>query len=209
MIRLFVIEDHPVIVTGLRNLFRPSRDGIEVAGSANCLEEAVRTAAPSGFDIIILDLWLGSSRPVDNVRTLRAEFPGKPIIVYTSEISSAWRRKMMAEGVQAYLNKTAERLKIKEAIEKVAAGGRDFPDILNPNNSGEEFVINEEELFFPTETQMELIKMLSRGLSLVEIAKARETSVINVSQIFHRLRSRFGAKSNPELIRIFFERGIL
>ncbi|MEI6457155.1 MAG: response regulator, partial [bacterium] len=94
MIRLFVIEDHPVIVTGLRNLFRPSRDGIEVAGSASGLAEALLKATPTGLDIFILDLWLGRSKPVENVRTLRAGFPGKPIVVYTSEISSAWRRKV-------------------------------------------------------------------------------------------------------------------
>ena len=63
MIRLFVIEDHPVIVTGLRNLFRPSRDEIEIVGSASNVDDAVIEADPDVFDIFLLDLWLPDSHP--------------------------------------------------------------------------------------------------------------------------------------------------
>ena len=56
MIRLFTIEDHPVIVTGLKNLFRPSRDEIEITGAASNVDEAVLRADPETFDIILLDL---------------------------------------------------------------------------------------------------------------------------------------------------------
>ena len=56
MIRLFAIEDHPVIVTGLRNLFRPSRDEIEIIGSANNVDDAILHADAAAFDIFLLDL---------------------------------------------------------------------------------------------------------------------------------------------------------
>jgi len=63
MIRLFVIEDHSLIVDGLRNRFRLSRDGIEISGSASSVTETIELAAQIEFDIIFLDLWLpGSER---------------------------------------------------------------------------------------------------------------------------------------------------
>jgi DNA-binding NarL/FixJ family response regulator len=85
MIRLFVIEDHPVIVTGLRNLFRPSRDEIEIVGSASSVDEAVSRAVSDTFDMILLDLWLPDSHPLLNVKKLKDHFHDKPIVIFTSE----------------------------------------------------------------------------------------------------------------------------
>ena len=101
MIRLFIIEDHPIIVTGLRNLFRPSRDEIEIYGSASSADEAVKTDNSEAFDIIMLDLWLQSSPPLENMKKLKEKFPTKPIVMFTSEESSVWQRKMFDAGAKA------------------------------------------------------------------------------------------------------------
>ena len=109
MIRIFTIEDHPVIVTGLRNLFRPSRDEIEIIGSASSVEEAVTRADPDTFDLFLLDLWLPNTNPILNVKKLKEIYPNKPITIFTSENSSSWQRKMFEAGVMAYLLKSADR----------------------------------------------------------------------------------------------------
>ena len=71
MIRLFTIEDHPVIVTGLRNLFRPSRDEIEIVGSASSVDELIQKGIQEEFDIFLLDLWIPDSHPIQNVKKLK------------------------------------------------------------------------------------------------------------------------------------------
>ena len=83
MIRLFVIEDHPVIVTGLKNTFRPSRDEIEVAGSASSVDEALLKADAMDFDIFLLDLWIPNAHPQLNVKRIKDNFKGKPIVIFT------------------------------------------------------------------------------------------------------------------------------
>ena len=94
MIRLFTIEDHPVIITGLRNTFRPSRDGIEITGSASNVDEAILHANPATFDIFLLDLWIPGYQPLQNIRQLKEHFAEKPVVMFTSEDSSIWQRKM-------------------------------------------------------------------------------------------------------------------
>ena len=106
MIRLFVIEDHPVIVTGLKNLFRPSRDDIEITGNAYNVDDAILKADADSFDIFLLDLWLPDAHPLMNVKKLKEKFHGKPIVIFTSEDSSSWQRKMFEGGVMAYLLKS-------------------------------------------------------------------------------------------------------
>ena len=81
MIKLFIIEDHPVIVSGLRNMFRPSRDEIEITVTATSLNEALMRSPLADFNIILLDLWLPDGDPEDNFKTLVNKFSGKPVVV--------------------------------------------------------------------------------------------------------------------------------
>jgi len=132
MIRLFTIEDHPVIITGLRNTFRPSRDQIEIIGSANSVDEAVTKADPDTFDIFLLDLWIPGYHPLQNVKKLKENFPGKPVVMFTSEDSTVWQRKMFEAGAMAYLLKNAEKIEIKATLEKVSHGMTVFSGMIEP-----------------------------------------------------------------------------
>src|ERR1035438_8155590 len=95
MIRLFSIDDHPVISEGLHYRIEPARDGISLVGSAANVIEAILKANPEDFDIFILDLYIPGSEPHENVRLLKKTFPNKKIIIFTCESSSMWVRSMM------------------------------------------------------------------------------------------------------------------
>jgi len=69
MIRLFVIENHEtIIVSSLRQLFRPQRDNIEVIGSAINVSGALQSSDIASCDVIILDLWIPNEKPLTNVK---------------------------------------------------------------------------------------------------------------------------------------------
>jgi len=124
VIRLFVIEDHPVIINGLRNMFRPDREGIEVAGSATSVSEALVQAPLIAFDIFLLDLWISGADPVRNLAELNSRFPHKPVLIYTSEESSAWRKKMLRCGARGYLVKSVSKATLRTMIGQLGAGSR-------------------------------------------------------------------------------------
>ena len=209
MIRLFTIEDHPVIITGLRNLFRPSRDGIEIVGSANHVDETILKADPESFDIFLLDLWIPSSHPLQNVKRIKEKFPNKPIVIFTSEESMIWQRKMFEAGVVAYLLKTAEKAEIKATLEKVAKGLTIFSGVINPNEDEKFRATFTEPKYVLTPNQKELVVLLSNGLSQAAIAEEKKTSVSNVEKTLKHIREKCHAKSNVELIKILIERGII
>jgi DNA-binding NarL/FixJ family response regulator len=118
MIRLLVIEDNAnIIVPGLRNLFRPERDGIRIACFASDPDEALLNGKAEDFDVILLDLWIPGFLPTDNLQKLGAGFPHKPVMVYTQDDSPVWRRKMLMAGAKGYLTKSATREELKMAIE--------------------------------------------------------------------------------------------
>jgi two-component system invasion response regulator UvrY len=209
MIRLFVIEDHPVIVSGLRSMFRPLRDGIEVGGSSGNVKDVPEFGESASFDLFILDLWLGESDPIENIKDLRQRFPEKPVIVYTSEISSLWQRKMITAGARAYLIKTGVKSEIRAAIEKVMAGGSVFSIPFQPVADAAQ---KKPSAVIPdgiTENHIEIIRMVSMGYPLSRIAEETGTSYNNIAKTLVRIRKVFGAENNPGLIRIAISQGLI
>lgn len=209
MIRLFTIEDHPVIITGLRNTFRPSRDGIEITGSASDVDEAVAKANPSTFDMFLLDLWIPGYQPLQNIRKLRQYFAGKPVVMFTSEDSVIWQRKMFEAGAMAYLLKNAEKNEIRLTLEKVAQGMTVFTGIVEPEREQTFRAGFSDPRYVLTPNQKEYVVFLSNGLTQPEIAEKKCLSISTVEKTIKSIREKCGAKNNAELVKILYERGII
>jgi two-component system invasion response regulator UvrY len=209
MIRLFTIEDHPVIVTGLRNTFRPSRDNIEITGSASNVDEAIASAIPETFDIFLLDLWIPGSQPLQNIRTLRQHFSGKPIVIFTSEDSTIWQRKMFEAGAMAYLLKSAEKTDIRQTLEKVSLGMTVFTGVVEPEQEQTFRAGFADPKYILTPNQKEYVILLSNGLTQPEIAREKSLSISTVEKTIKNIREKCGARNNAELIKILYEKGII
>jgi DNA-binding NarL/FixJ family response regulator len=209
MIRLFTIEDHPVIITGLRNTFRPSRDNIEIIGSANNVDEAIIKADPATFDIFLLDLWIPGYHPLQNIKKIREQFPGKPVIMFTSEDSTIWQRKMFEAGAMAYLLKNAEKNEIRLTLEKVAQGMTVFSGTIEPEREQTFRAGFADPRYILTPNQKEYAVLLSNGLSQQEIAEKKSLSLSTVEKTIKNLREKCSARNNAELVKILLERGVI
>ena len=209
MIRLFTIEDHPIIITGLRNTFRPARDGIEIIGSANNVDEAIATADPSSFDVLLLDLWIPGYHPLQNMKKIKEHFPGKPIVIFTSEDSTLWQRKMFEAGAIAYLLKSSERNEIRQTLEKVFQGLTVFTGMIEPDREQAFRSGFADPRFILTPNQKEYVIFLSNGLTQQEIAEKKNLSLSTVEKTIKIIREKCGARNNTELVKILFERGVI
>jgi DNA-binding NarL/FixJ family response regulator len=209
MIRLFTIEDHPVIITGLRNTFRPSRDGIEIVGSADNVENAIEIAEPSSFDIILLDLWIPGYQPLQNIRKIKEHFPGKPIVMFTSEDSTLWQRKMFEAGAMAYLLKNAEKNEIRMTLEKVSQGMTVFTGMIEPEREQTFRAGFADPKYILTPNQKEYVVFLSNGLTQQENAEKKTLSISTVEKTIKNIREKCNARNNAELVKILLERGVI
>ena len=117
---------------------------------------------------------------------------------------------MYAAGVKAYILKTATRVEIRDILKRVYLGEtvisgnlRDleasFPE---PEVSGETGQLT-------TRNQLEIVRMISEGYSQAKIAEATHTSVSNIQKSLHAIRKQFGARTNPEIVGIFIQKGLI
>jgi NarL family two-component system response regulator LiaR len=209
MIRLLVIEDHPVAVTGLRNMFRPLRDGIEIASFESSIDKIITNVDPGIFDMIVLDLYLFNSDPLDNLNRLRLHFPSKPIVIFSSEESDDWQRKMFNAGVKAYIFKSASRKEIMGVIVKVYEGKIVFSDFILHQDVDQITEMVEKGVFTVTKNQKIILQYISQGMPYKAIADIKHTTTSSIEKTMNHLRRKYSAHNNAELISILRDRNVL
>ena len=201
MIRVIVIDDQIIIGVGLRNMFHPSRDGIDITKLFRSIQDTIIKAKSYLFDIIILDLWIGKNNPQDNVKDLRDQFPEKPILVFTGEESLEWKRKMIQAGVNGYITKSSTKTEIKKAIQGIFYNQKYSPSTIKEQPC--------DYLNSPDRIELSIAMLLSEGFSLKEIAFKHRLSSSTIEKILIKLRSDYNSFNNCELVKVFFERNIL
>jgi len=206
MIDIFLIDDHPPVTKGLEFMFDWSEDRIQIIGSATTIKEALTKLSVSSPHIILLDLFLGDEDPMVNLSLIRAMHKDIPVIIYSAELSTWWKKRMFSEGISGYLCKCADEEKIISTIQQVAMGDivlpPDLQEILSANS-------NKDNPGSITAQDIELGRDLAFGLSIKEIAARHLKSPSAIEKTCRELRNKTGAQTQAELIRILISRRLI
>ncbi len=188
MIRVAVVDDHPVVTEGLALALRNTPD-IEVAWTAGTLSDARRTLAlDSGVDVILLDVRLPDGSGLDLLPGERSDPPAYLVL-------SSWDRPQYAaaafkRGAAGYLLKVAPLPEIVSAIHKAAAGGLAFEARQLAS------VRNARSL---TPREVEVVGLVAKGLSNDEVAVRLGIARKTVEAYLTKLFDRWGFTTRTEL----------
>ncbi|MEI8006695.1 MAG: response regulator transcription factor [Bacteroidota bacterium] len=202
IINVFIIDDHYLINDGFNQLFDPELDGIKVKGSALSPHEAIQKIRKQDIDVIILDLFIKFTDPVLNFNYIRKHFPSIPVAILTQEDSFEWKLQMFREGVSAYIRKDAEKSEILKILSLVANGQTVMPEEISLALTKAK---ESQENVFLTLEERELMKKITDGLSLKDVAEQYNKSISALEKTYKRIRIKFHARTNPELIRILYQ----
>ena len=120
-IRVVLVDDHPVVLGGLRALLE-SLPGYEVVGVAVDGEAAVREVRLSNPDVVLMDIRMPGIDGLEATRQIRAGSPGVAVLVLTMFDDDDTVFGAMRAGAQGYLLKGADQAEIDRAIRAVVAG---------------------------------------------------------------------------------------
>jgi len=201
-IRLFYIDDHHVTRSGLRTVFRASRDNISVVGEAKSVQEALTDARKCTFDIILLDLWLPSGDPIKNFSLIHTAFPSHPIVIYTGDKTTYWQRKMYSAGAFGYIDKEAEKTEIRLILEQVMLGEKCFPNFRPENEFKKVIDAYRDAKFKLSEEEQQVLGFLVDGYQSSVIAEKLAVHVSTVDKSLRRIRKKFNVTSNIELVKV-------
>ena len=202
--RIFLIEDHPVMRLGIRQLCE--RNGITVVGEAATSAEAkaqVRRLAP---DVVVIDVRLAGESGLDCIQMVAGLVPDARLIIYSMHEDAMFIRRALKSGARGYVSKQEASECLITAIRAVQAG--EF--FLSPHLS-QKFVVSltVEPGTIPgkdiSEREREIIYYLGQGFRPHEIGQQLCLSPKTVETYMGRLKTKLGIRSNPDLVKFSIE----
>ncbi|MFH1161054.1 MAG: response regulator [bacterium] len=128
MIRLYIIDDHYLVIEGFYLSFDMESEDFKVVGGSLGIGDALQKISPDGVDIIILDLFIQQSNPVSNFRRIHEAFPSIPIVILSHENCLLWKVEMFRLGAKAYINKAEDKSVMRQRLLRIAAGETLMPE---------------------------------------------------------------------------------
>jgi DNA-binding NarL/FixJ family response regulator len=186
VVRVLLVDDHPVVRTGLRALLG-TYDDLEVVGEAVDGEQAVRECVVLRPDVVLMDVRMpgpdgAGTDGVEATRRIRAAAPGTAVLIMTMYDDDETVLTAMRAGARGYLLKGAAQDEIVGAVRAVAAGQAVF----GPSVAGrmlELFARPEAARPFDglTAREHEVLELLATGRRTVQIARELHLSPKTVS----------------------------
>ena len=126
-VRVFIVEDHPIVLEGYVMLLRGLPD-VELVGTATTGEDALDRVPAVAPDVVAVDLQLPGMSGLEVVKRLRARGDGPSILVVSAHAESLYAERALEAGADGYLTKGEAARRLPDAIRTVGAGGRYVPD---------------------------------------------------------------------------------
>ncbi|WP_137921110.1 response regulator transcription factor [Hydrogenophaga sp. 2FB] len=199
LIRIFLVDDHPMVREGLRARLS-SVAHLQVVGEAGDAAEAMRLLDENAPDVVLQDVGLKEGNGIDLVQAMLARWPALCILMFSMYDNPEYVQRALQAGARGYVLKDAPASEIVAAIEAVVAGGA----FLSPGVSRRLFRQQPPRpLLSPRESQ--ILSALGRGESSKQIAKALALSVRTVETHRQSIKRKLGLEGQAELIKYAVE----
>jgi DNA-binding NarL/FixJ family response regulator len=195
VIRVFIVEDHPVLRLGLRHVLE--HEGIQLCGEAGSIDEAIQGIEEVTSDLVMIDLSLGGEDGIELVQQLIKKNPAYLILVYSAFEDATHIERALRAGAIAYVTKAETHDLLGHAIrECIAERG-----YLSPKSKRS--LLNSpyvRELLSTLSIQeQQVYKLLSQGVSTIEMASRLDLSPRTVESYFARIQIKLGLSGMKEL----------
>jgi DNA-binding NarL/FixJ family response regulator len=121
VIRVLLVDDHPVVRQGLRGMLEAEPD-MRVVGEASSGAQAVALARTTGPDVVLMDLRMPDLDGAEATGQIVADLPGCRVVVLTTFESDGDILRAVGAGASGYLLKDASRDELAHAIRAAARG---------------------------------------------------------------------------------------
>jgi two-component system invasion response regulator UvrY len=211
MIRILLVDDHPVVRHGIRSILLDRfRDA--VVAEAGDAPAALREVDNAEWDIVLLDISLPGPSGLDLIKQLRREHPTLPLLVVSMHPAAQFARRALGAGALGYLTKDSAPEDFVTAIEHARRGRRyvgpgtsDANDAISRWDAKAE-VAPHDSL---SDREYQVLRMLGSGRTVSDIARALTLSVKTVSTYRTRVLDKLGMHTNAELMRYAIENSLL
>ncbi|MFD8063234.1 response regulator [Streptomyces cyaneofuscatus] len=214
-IRVLICDELPVIGDGLRTLLDAVPD-IDVIGTTDNGMEAIVLARTSRPDVVVTDLTLRTISGLEMIRRLGKEETRPNIVVFTRSDADKTVSDVLNAGASCLLGKDASPQELIIAI-RAAAAGRTMlaPDVAHRlvtwfrEQSDTPETVPHPEVGELTPREREVTRMVARGMSTEEVARALTIGDATVRTHLYRVRTKLGVRDRAQLVSLAYRSGLI
>ena len=174
-IQVLVIDDHQLIINGLKSILQDEED-VAFAGGANNMYDAMTFLEQHPVDVVLTDISMPGTSGIEITRKIKELYPEIQVLALTMHEDITMISNMIEAGASGYILKRSNMNEILDAVRVVAEKGkylsRDVQSILM-DNLGSKKAVNELPANTPaslTAREKEILKLIAKELSNEEIA---------------------------------------
>lgn len=205
ILKVFVLDAHPVVQEGIRRLFKHQQD-IQVSGEACNVVQALEILKQEPAEVLLVDPAQGSHDPLEFLAAIQQQVPLIPILVFTMENERLLARRCMQAGIMGYVRKAESVDRLLMAVKQVAAGGIAYSTELIQNMiAGHGTRHGLPRRAGPGQMlslrQLEVFEMIGQGMDSHSIAERLSLSPRTVDVHKANIRNSLGLGSASEVLR--------
>ncbi len=201
-IRIFSIDDHPLMREGIAAIIKNEPDMLLVAEASNG-REAIQGFREHRPDVTLMDLRLPDISGIDAMVAIRTEFADARIIMLTTFEGDVEIRRALQAGAVGYMLKTMPRRQLVETIRRVHAGKKHIPPEIASHLAEH---MGEESL---SKREVDVLQKIAGGNRNGDIAALLFISEETVKGHVKHIMEKLGASDRTEAVAIGIRRGII
>lgn len=209
MKRILIVDDHPIVRDGLKQILADTED-LVVGAEASSADDALALVRDSEWDLVVLDITLPGRTGIDLLRDLKRERPLLPVLMLSIHPEDELGVRAVKAGASGYLSKECAADDLVHAIQLIVGGSKYISRSLAERLIEEiQRDTNKPPHESLSDREYEVMALIASGKSMKEVAAALSLSKSTVSTYRLRVLEKLKAKSNAEITRYALHHGLV
>ena len=201
--RVLIVDDHPIVASGCRALLAGEPEIVIL--EASDVESGERAFVAEHPDICVLDINLPTVSGFELARRILARVASARIIMFSMNDDPIFAVRAIEIGAKGYVSKSGDPYDLVEAIREVGKGGTYLPPAIARSIAFAGPSLTQNPLSKLTSREIEILRLLSAGKSLSEIAWLVHSSYKTIANTSSIMRQKLGVRTSAELVRLAIE----
>jgi DNA-binding NarL/FixJ family response regulator len=202
--RLLIVDDHPMMRTGLAQLIDNEGD-LKVCAEADNAGQALNAVAKNNFDLALVDISLPDKNGLELIKDLRTLNPELPILVVSMHDEMIYAERVLRAGARGYIMKQEGGQKFLQAIRQVLAGqvfvSAKMSARILENFSGRTTESSTSPVRRLSDREFEVFQLIGQGVGTGDIATRLHLSVKTVEVHRANIKQKLNLSTATELVR--------
>ena len=208
MIRVLLVDDHPVVRAGYLRLLEQT-DDISVVGEAGDASAAYASFREQRPDVTVADLSLPVTGGVELVRRLVAHDPSARILAFSMHEDPSLVRRVLDAGALGFIGKGAAPDQLVDAVRAVHQGRRYLAPDAVPSDAERQARLEAMRLASLSPREFEVFQLLAQGRSAAECARLLALSPKTVSNLQSLIKEKLGVSSTTALVHLALRHAVV